>query len=852
MSIRAWRGLGYNRRALGLHRAAVAISGGGRRRSGRRRGAHGVARGRALHRPRRGGDRVRAARRRGRRQRPPRRRPDPGGRSVRARAGDRAGGRRRAGGRPPAGNLDARPDGHRRHDLPADSAVLPILPGPALVPPTGRDRTRAEAAPAATSAPRGPPECRPPAPPPSPSSGRRAGSAVGSSTGCGTRRPVSRPRRRRAARRPLGGGGRARPGGARPGRHRGARRGRTRSARRLRGDRVKRPVSDTSAMRRDQPLELPRQRGHAYPRATLPNQAMRAEPRSVGTARARDPLAREVRLLGALLGQVIAEQEGPAALDLVERVRGRAIAVRRRDASPDARPTSREPRHARGGGAGDARPRLQHLLPARQPGRGEGARAGPAGAAIGPPVGPPVSGSVAAAVVRLGAAGDDLDTLVAATRAAPHLPGPDRPSDRGAPPDGPPRPASRLRPARRPRRRAPHPGRGRRPAPPPARGDHRPVAHGRPSRRAADPLDEVRSAMVFFDATLFTTTPRLYRALDAALDRLAAGLPGRGRRPRRRAHRDPASARAGLPALGLVDRRRPRRPSARHRGDDAGGAPDPGRPRPARLRCRCRTAHGRPSRRGPARDRRLRRSRVACSTTRTICPETMRELEQRFPREPYRRRLGAVAERLVRTRAHLAGLPGPQGGRYERPEALVAELAELGEALAADGLGRVAHGAAAGPALAGGDVRLPPCLARGPPAQRRPPGRPRRAGRAAARLDREVEPGVTAGEVLATFRAMAVAQRRFGEAACRRYVISFTERRRGRGRRPGARPAGRRRIDPGAADLGDRPRHARPRRRAALRVGGRARPARGSILADLLREPGYRAHLRDRAAIARR
>jgi phosphoenolpyruvate carboxylase len=65
-------------------------------------------------------------------------------------------------------------------------------------------------------------------------------------------------------------------------------------------------------------------------RSGLPNQAIRAEPRSVGTARARDPLAREVRLLGALLGQVIAEQEGPAALDLVERVRGRAIALRRR------------------------------------------------------------------------------------------------------------------------------------------------------------------------------------------------------------------------------------------------------------------------------------------------------------------------------------------------------------------------------------------------------------------------------------------------------------------------------------------------------------------------------------------
>jgi phosphoenolpyruvate carboxylase len=60
-----------------------------------------------------------------------------------------------------------------------------------------------------------------------------------------------------------------------------------------------------------------------------PNAAVRAEPRSLGSARARDPLAREVRLLGALLGQVLAEQEGAPALELVERVRERTIALRR-------------------------------------------------------------------------------------------------------------------------------------------------------------------------------------------------------------------------------------------------------------------------------------------------------------------------------------------------------------------------------------------------------------------------------------------------------------------------------------------------------------------------------------------
>ena len=57
------------------------------------------------------------------------------------------------------------------------------------------------------------------------------------------------------------------------------------------------------------------------PPAPEPNAAVRAEPATVGTARARDRLALEVRLLGSLLGQVIAEQAGPDLLDLVERIR---------------------------------------------------------------------------------------------------------------------------------------------------------------------------------------------------------------------------------------------------------------------------------------------------------------------------------------------------------------------------------------------------------------------------------------------------------------------------------------------------------------------------------------------------
>ncbi len=51
------------------------------------------------------------------------------------------------------------------------------------------------------------------------------------------------------------------------------------------------------------------------------NPAVRAEPAGIGSSRAPDPLSREVKLLGALLGQVIAEQSGEDLLHLVERVR---------------------------------------------------------------------------------------------------------------------------------------------------------------------------------------------------------------------------------------------------------------------------------------------------------------------------------------------------------------------------------------------------------------------------------------------------------------------------------------------------------------------------------------------------
>ena len=67
------------------------------------------------------------------------------------------------------------------------------------------------------------------------------------------------------------------------------------------------------------------------------------------------------------------------------------------------------------------------------------------------------------------------------------------------------------------------------------------------------PLDEVRNALLFFDESLFVVTPRLYRALDRALDRapwIAEEHAGAIRRRLRHAT-----------AAGRAHARRPRMPS---------------------------------------------------------------------------------------------------------------------------------------------------------------------------------------------------------------------------------------------------------------------------------------------------
>jgi phosphoenolpyruvate carboxylase len=590
----------------------------------------------------------------------------------------------------------------------------------------------------------------------------------------------------------------------------------------------------------------------ASARAARPNVAVRAEPRSVGSAGARDPLAREVRLLGALLGQVLAEQEGVPALELVERVRERTIAFRR-DGDPGARAALDSELGTLGireigilARAFSTYFQLVNLAEEKERVRQLRRRARAAGRA-------PLDDSLDEAVRLLRRAGLSREAIagrMAGLRISPVLTAHptearrrtvlvalrrvyallDRLDD------------PRLTPAEdaEVRRRL--------------REEITLLWRTADLRQARPtPLDEVRSAMVFFDATLFTATPDLYRAADGALDGIDRLEGGRGH--------GAASGTGAAADHGRTGTRPPASPALLAWGSWIGGDRDghpyvtaettteafriqanhlfhgyeavatrlmatlAARPRPGVLPA-------------PALVRRLARDEDEL-------PESMREMGARFPHEPYRRRLGAIAERLRRTRAYLAEQPGPRGGRYANPEQLLLELDELREALVADGLARLAYGGLQefrwqvetfGFHLASLEVRQHAAV--------------HRAARSALEaappdLAQEVAPGVTAAEVLATFRAMAALQRRAGEAAIVRYVISFTAGPEdvatlrwlaARAADPAIQAGRTSGFAPGTPTLDVVP----------LFESAEALEAAGAILMALVADPGYRAHLRDR------
>ncbi|MFI5261808.1 MAG: phosphoenolpyruvate carboxylase [Candidatus Limnocylindrales bacterium] len=280
--------------------------------------------------------------------------------------------------------------------------------------------------------------------------------------------------------------------------------------------------------------------------------------------------------------------------------------------------------------------------------------------------------------------------------------------------------------------------------------------HTTPVRpHALQPLDEVRTAMTFFDETLFTVAPQLYRAADAALDARSGSRP-----PRIEAFLRLGSwigaDRDGNAAVTADDTRRAMRIQADHvlHGYEAVAT---------RLMQQLASTPAVALDAGLA--ARLRRDATAFS-------DLARQLDRRFPDEPYRRRCGFIAERLRRTRIRLVqGDPASDG--YAGAADLDEELVELQTALCADGLERVAWGevqelrwrlATFGFHLADLEVRQHEAVHRAALA----------ALRAGATEGTMVAPGVTLGDVLATFHAMAAIQADFGPEACRRYIVSFT------------------------------------------------------------------------------
>ena len=565
-----------------------------------------------------------------------------------------------------------------------------------------------------------------------------------------------------------------------------------------------------------------------------PNAAVAAEPATVGTARARDQLALEVRLLGSLLGQVIAEQAGPDLLDLVEHIRKTTIRLRREDDPADrerlaATLVSLDPDRAEVViRAFSLYFRLVNLAEERDRARSLRRRGGPDGEP---------GDSFEAAVAELRRTGHDAadirsrlerlliqpvltahptearrrTLLLALRRVDAHL---DRLDDRGLEPYEDRDARRRLREEITLLWRT---------------ADLRTVA---PS-----PLDEVRTALAFFDETLFGVVPRVYRAADAALD-------GGTRRGSRRGAGEAAGGEAT--DAGSTGTRPPGIAPFFSWGSWIGGDRDGNPAVTAEVTDRTLRIHADHVLRGyEAVARRLSQT-IAASVdpeelarplaTRLardaeLLPELDRQLRRRFPNEPYRQRFGFIAERLRRTRAFLTGQQAPLTGRYGGAAELDGELAEIQAALADDGLERVAWGEVQdfrwqletfGFHLASLEARQ----------HSRVHAAALETIRRGGPLSDEAAPGVAASDVVETFRAIGSLQARFGHAAAERYIISFTS----------SADDVRNVLDLAAeAGLGDR--DAPPIDIVPLFEDAATLENAGAILTDILADGRYRAHL---------
>ena len=487
------------------------------------------------------------------------------------------------------------------------------------------------------------------------------------------------------------------------------------------------------------------------PRPRAASSARRAEPRGIGSAAARAPLAREVKLVGALLGQVIVEQENEPLFDLVEQLRRTAIRRRASDehAALDAaatlgeRPLDELLAVARAFTAyflltnlAEEKHRVRTLR------RRE--RAGVLPESIAEAIAQLERSEMTTASLR-----ELLDRLLL------------RPVLTAHPTEA--RRRTVLVAQRRLFRlldRFDDPRLTRRQDRDLRRRMREEItvlwqtSQGRNQRPT--PLDEVRAAMVFFDQTLFRVTPQLYRALDTA-------LLDRGRGEDRSGSRPPAARpflrwgswigadRDGHPGVTADVTRATLRIQADHvlRGYRA-------------VADRLQQTVAIATERAAVPDDLLRR----VDTWLKPLPELRSDLDRRFPGQPYRQAFGAIGERVDRTRRRVTGGRGLRRGGYSGPAELLEDLRALQASLVAHGAARVAWGEVQdlvwqvetfGFHLAALEVRQHADVHR----------------EALAAL-RGGEDHPQAREALATLRTVRDLHASFGPDAVPRYVVSFT------------------------------------------------------------------------------
>ena len=275
--------------------------------------------------------------------------------------------------------------------------------------------------------------------------------------------------------------------------------------------------------------------------------------------------------------------------------------------------------------------------------------------------------------------------------------------------------------------------------------------------KAMNPIDEVRTVMAAFDETLFRVVPAVYRELDRAVSDAQGG---------------PAPVPAFLRFGSWVGADRDGNPfvtaqvtreTAVIQADHILRALENATTRVGRAL----TLHEATT--PPAAP--LRRALAAASAAH---PELLAEIAARSPQEPYRTYLLYAAQRLAATRERHADLAYPGPAEY------LADLRLVQQSLADAGAGQQAFGELQnliwqaetfGFHLAGLEIRqhsqvharvLRELRAVGPPETLE------------AGLSPEGGWSAETEEVLATFRAVAWVQDRFGPKACHRYVVSFT------------------------------------------------------------------------------